>query len=427
MSPRRWQPSAEMRAKLLRSAGYQCAICLAKFAKFDKGAGRIVYIAEAAHIYPHADGGERGDQARRPALVDDVSNLIMLCPNCHGMADLPGVGSRLFTLDELRAIKRDHEAWVLFKESRELAQRQRPADRPGLSSPSALSGTTRGQSVAVQGQAYRLPWDAHPDRIDSAFDQERSAAGDAVRCQSYAYAETGTARHAWLRQVDAFDGSAPGERWRRELAREASLLKAQLPPLPGLPPVLGAGISRTADRAQVTLVTALPSTVSLRSRYGAASRAVPAEKTVPAEKAVPEESVRALLAGLPALCAALGALHDAGFAHGALDPGAILVDERGQLVLRDLGQATAEPTDKPNGRSKQADVHRLAALVYELVTGVPPLTGPDGPPVPAQVHNPAVSEPAATALAQALAGDIRDARAFARRLQPPGSRNGRKR
>jgi hypothetical protein len=413
-----------MRAELLRLADYQCAICHRKLRKYDKVGRTTKDIADAAHMYPHSDRGERGDPAHRPALVDDISNLIMLCPNCHRLADWDGVGGRLFPLDKLRAIRREHEAWVVFKESRKKARlKLMAADQPGLSS------VERGQSVSVQGQTYRLPWDERPDRVDTTFFQEWSPEHDAVRSESYAYAETGAARHAWLRQIDALDDSETGDRWRRELADEASLLKAQLPQLPGLPSVLG--INPMANEP-FALVTGLPSTVSMLNRYGTASALATTDATVLAE-----ESVRALFAGLPTLCTALGVLHDARLTHGALDPRAILLDQRGDLVLRDLGHATTEPTatteantDKhgePGKDTKQGDVRRLAAIVYELVTGVPPLVGADGPSVPASVYNPAVSDQAATALTQALTGGIRDARALARCLHKPRSHKGRQR
>ena len=408
-----WQPPGWMRAELLRLAGYQCAICHRNLRKFDKVSEKTKDIADAAHMYPHSDRGERGDPARRPALVDDISNLIILCPNCHRLVDWDGVGGRLFPVDQLRAIRREHEAWVTFKESRKKARPELVAARL-----SGLSGVERGQSVSVQGRTYRLPWDERPDRVDTTFFHEWSPERDAVRCRSYAYAETGAARHAWLRQIDALDDSETGERWRRELAHEASLLEAQLPQLPGLPAVLE---MNPLANEPFALVTALPSTVSMLNRYGAAGR--------PAATVMAEESVRALFAGLPTLCAALGALHDARLAHGALDPRAILVGQRGDLVLRDLGHATAEPVastqagtgqpGRPGRHTKDDDVRRLAAVVYELVTGVPPLTGTDGPPVPASVYNHAVRDQAATALTQALTGDIRDARALARRLRTP--------
>jgi hypothetical protein len=202
-----------------------------------------------------------------------------------------------------------------------------------------------------------------------------------------------------MRRIDALDGSQVGDRWRGELSDEALLLDTRLPALPGLPRVLG--MSMTAGKS-CTLVTSLPSTISLQTRFGAEKRPITGT-----------ESVHVLLVGLPTLCAALGALHDTGHAHGTLDARTIIVDRRGNLSLRDLGFATTDAAG-PAG-----DVRRLAAIVYKLLTGLPPLADPDGPPVPASVHNPAIPEPAATALTQALTGDIGDARTLARRLRTP--------
>lgn len=418
VSSRSWRPPKRKRDELLRLGGEQCAICHRNLRARDHVTGKVTFIADAAHMYPHSDRGERGDPAHRPALVDDISNLLMLCPNCHRLVDWEGVGGRLFTLGKLRTIKREHEAWIEF-----LASRPEFAI-VGIPGP---EGVKRGQSVTVDGRSYRLPWDERPGRVDSAFSQEWSPARDAVRCQSYAYAESGTARHAWLRRIEASEGAKSGERWRRELAHEASLLCGGLPSLPGLPSVLGVD---TLPKEPFALVTALPSATSMLDRYrtastrdrpGVTAATGPADTTGPA--VMTEESVRMLFAGLPALCAALGALHDAGLAHGALDPRAILVDQSGNLVLRDLGRATAEADgaaddhgSAPGKPAKSGDVSRLAAIVYEAVTGVRPLTGADGPPVPASVYNPFVPDQAATALTQALAGDIVDARALARRL-----------
>lgn len=395
-SNRTFKLSARDRERLLHLADHQCAICHRDLGRYDPATKTIRYVAEAAHIYPHLDGGERGDAANRPQLVDDPSNLLMLCPGCHRWIDYRGVGATLFPIDKLRAIKREHEAWVAFKRSR-----QQENQVPAAAAPPAVGGLRRGQSVSVDGQSYRLAGDERPGRVDSVFAEERSAGRDAVRSRSYAYAETGAARHAWLRRVEARDGSEVGERWRRELVEEARLLDDRLPRLPGLPPVLG--IAPLPNESFV-LVTALPSAVSMADRYG-----------TDAAPALREESVRSLFAGLPTLCAALGALHDINLAHGALDPQAILVDQRGNLVLRDLGLATAETEERP---SKQQDIGRLAAVVYAFITGSPPLTGADGPPVPADLRNPAISDREATVLSEALTGGVRDARSLGRGLHP---------
>lgn len=390
------------KTELLHRAGYQCSICHRLLRKFDSG--NITDVVEIAHIYPHGFKGPRWDQGPRPADVDDISNLMALCPNCHEFADKAGISDRLFTLDQLRTIKREHEGWITFRRLRDPVESEHAA-----LSPAAVSAIRRGESVSVWGHAYRLPADDglpaddRPDRVDATFQQEWSPDHDAARTQSYAYAETGAARHAWLRRIDALDGSQAGDCWRGELTDEALHLHARLPALPGLPRVLG--MSPTA-REPCTLVTALPSTVSLKARYGTSRGTV-----------MGTEAVRALLAGLPTLCAALGALHDADLAHGALDPRTLLVDRRGDVSLRDLGLATAGHPGRPLRTTKDADVRRLAAIVYELVTGVLPLAEPDGPPVPASVYNPAVPEYADTALTQALTGSIGDARTLARRLR----------
>lgn len=382
-----------LRDQLVYLAGEQCAICHRMLREFDQESGKSKHIADTAHIYPVSDRGERGDPARRPVNVDEISNLVLLCPWCHRLIDWQGVGGRRWPIVELRKLKREHEAWVAF-------QRARPPEEPAQHQHEpALTGLEPGTAVAAGGQSHRLPWEPRPERVNGAFAQEWSPERDAVRSQSYAYAETGEASHAWLRRVVTRDGSTAGARWRRELIDEASLLTGQLPPLPGLPDVLAVETTPT----EAIVVTALPSAMPMQDVFGG---------TTGRGKAA-EETVRALFSGLPALCAALGALHDAGLRHGALDPVTILVDKRGDLVLRDLGRAT-----QPNGATRTADVMALTSIIYESVTGVPPLTGADGPPVLASAHNPAVPEYAATVLTRALTGDIKDARTFARQLRP---------
>jgi hypothetical protein len=382
-----------LRDQLVYLAGEQCAVCHRMLREFDEESGKSKHIADTAHIYPVSDRGERGDPSRRPANVDDISNLVFLCPYCHRLIDWQGVGGRRWPIDELRKIKREHEAWWAF-------QRARPSEDPGEHQQEpVLTGLEPGTAVVAGGQSYRLPWEPRPKRVDGAFGQEWSPGRDAVRSQSYAYAETGKASHAWLRRVATRDSSTSGADWRRELIDEASLLTGGLPRLPALPEVLAVETTPT----EAIVVTALPSTMSMQDIFGG----------TPGRAAA--ETVRVLFSGLSTLCAALGALHDAGFTHNALDPAAILIDKRGGLVLRDLGHATQSSTTRAN------DVIALASIIYESVTGVPPLRGPDGPPVRASAHNPAVPEYAATALTSALTGDIEDARTFASQLRAKAS------
>lgn len=382
-----------LRDKLVYLAGGQCAICHRLLREFDEMSEKEKYVADTAHIYPVSDRGERGDPAQRPANVDDISNLVLLCPYCHRLVDWQGVGGRRWPLDRLRKQKREHEAWWAF-------QRARPPEDPYEErTETALVGLEPGTAVFAGGRPYRLPWELRPGRVNGTFAQEWSPDRDAIRSESYAYAETGEASHAWLRRVVNRDRSTAGARWRRELVDEASLLTGELPRLPGLPNVLAVETTPT----EAVVVTALPSVTSMRDHFG--TNGGMARK----------EAVRALISGLSTLCAALGALHDDGYTHDALDTASILVDRRGDLVLRDLGRATH--TRQTSSANTTTDVMALARTIYECVTGVPPLTGADGPPVLASAHNPAVPEYAAVALARALTGDIHDIRGLARQLQ----------
>lgn len=83
-----------LRDELLRRAGEQCAICHRELLEVDEASGKSKHIADTAHIYPVSDRGERGDPAQRPADVDDISNLLPLCPNCHRLADWQGIGGK---------------------------------------------------------------------------------------------------------------------------------------------------------------------------------------------------------------------------------------------------------------------------------------------------------------------------------------------
>src|SRR5215471_12354679 len=265
-----------LRDKLVHLAGEQCAICHRMLQEFDDESGKSKYIADTAHIYPVSDRGERGDPVRRPVNVDDISNLVLLCPYCHRLIDWQGVGGRRWPLHKLRRQKTEHEAWWAF-------QRARPLEEPTATA-TELKGLEPGATVLAGGHSYRLPWEPRQERVDGAFTQEWSPEGDAVRSQSYAYAETGAARHVWLRHVVTRDGSTSGARWRRELIDEASLLTGRLPRLPGLPDV----IAVDTTPAEAVVVLALPSVTSMRDRFGT-------------EGTAQADAVRALFSGLHTL------------------------------------------------------------------------------------------------------------------------------
>jgi hypothetical protein len=348
--------------------------------------GGEYHIAEAAHIVAEKPDGPRG-AADRPADIDGLANLVLLCPSDHRIID-KGAGARLWPPAKLLRLKRDHESWTAVlagrPEPRRPTQQQVPAPlRPG-------------DVVVVDGEPYRLCADAvspknADDHVEGAF--EVLACGDGTWIQAHAYCEGATGGHVWLRRSEA----APG--LRAALADEAALL-VDLPRLPGLPSLLGVDMTP----ATITLVTAASPT-SVGDRFRGA-RQTPGH-----------DELLLLSRALPSLAAALAELHGRGLAHRALSPGAILAPDARTLALRDLGLATVPPRarerDDPYHAPEQAvggarpgpptDVHRLARVLYELVTRRP--AGRWGRHVAPSVLNPAVPAACDAVFAAALAAD----------------------
>lgn len=350
-------------------------------------------IAEAAHIVAEKPGGPRG-ATDRPADVDGIDNLVLLCPSDHRMID-KGDGRRVWSRSKLLQLKRDHESWTAV-----LARRPSPA-WAGRHAPRRPPGP--GDVVVVDGEPYRLCAERAAcrdvaDHAEGAYETAAHSGGSGTWCQGHAYGEGRTTEgHAWLRRSEAPPGTG---RLRAALADEAALLLG-LPSLPGLPSLLG--VEMTAEA--VTVVTAMRSPATLGDRL---------TRTRP----IPGPDELALLAGvLPHLGDALGALHDRGLAHRALGPGTILMPRPGTVLLRDLGLATTAPRagerddrhhapeqaagTAPPGRP--ADVHRLARILYELVTGHP--AGRRGRHVAPSVLNPDVPAACDDLFRRALAAD----------------------
>lgn len=323
----------------------------------DAGPEGVAYhIAEAAHIVAEKPGGPRG-ATDRPADVDGIDNLVLLCPSDHRAID-KGDGPRLWPRRKLLKLKRDHESWTAVLAARPPAPETRSR---------GMRETRPGDVVVVDGEPYRLCGGTTPardvhDHAEGAYEFLDYDGGSVTWCQGHAYGEGGTEGHAWLRRSEADPGSGV---LRSALADEAALL-TDLPPLPSLPRLLGVEMTVEA----VTLVTAMPTPVSIRDRFTAPPQ--PGELTL-------------LFGALPSLCEALEELHDRGLSHRALSPGAILMPKPGMLRLRDLGLSTVPPkagerADRHHAPEQAAgavrpgpaaDVHRLARILYELVTGRP--------------------------------------------------------
>lgn len=73
------------RQLFIDSAG-TCLLCQAPlFATSPRG--RSIPVAERAHIVAHSPTGPRGSGTKGSSIVDDPTNLVLLCPTCHTKVD----------------------------------------------------------------------------------------------------------------------------------------------------------------------------------------------------------------------------------------------------------------------------------------------------------------------------------------------------
>lgn len=68
-------------------------------------------VGEYAHIIADSPAGARGVPGESERLAADPSNLMLACFDCHARIDRDGQGNE-FTAEQLRAMKREHEARV---------------------------------------------------------------------------------------------------------------------------------------------------------------------------------------------------------------------------------------------------------------------------------------------------------------------------
>ncbi len=71
--------------------------------------GETGNFGENGHIVAYREGGPRGDDPNRPADIDDVDNLMLLCRRDHKLID---DNEGRYTVEELKAHKHEHEARI---------------------------------------------------------------------------------------------------------------------------------------------------------------------------------------------------------------------------------------------------------------------------------------------------------------------------
>ena len=147
-------------------------------------------FAEQAHIYAFAEGGPRGDAQKRPEDINGLSNLILLCSQCHHLVDK--VRPLDYRVEVLKKFKRDHE-------DRILALTGLSKDRDTV--PLVLKGLVRGRSVDISDEEMQTAVAPNylkrrakieidltnvPDAPDEAFWKTAAAAIDLKVAQLYA-------------------------------------------------------------------------------------------------------------------------------------------------------------------------------------------------------------------------------------------------
>jgi len=97
------------RKMLWGNAANRCAICRQKLSKDSTNKDNEAIIGEECHVVAHEINGPRGNAPLPLDQRDEYQNLILLCRNHHKeIDDQPNT----FTVELLKEIKSNHEAWV---------------------------------------------------------------------------------------------------------------------------------------------------------------------------------------------------------------------------------------------------------------------------------------------------------------------------
>lgn len=90
---------------LFSLAAGRCELCNELLIK-DKYTNQTIIWGEMAHIYAFSEGGPRSN--KKKINKNDVTNLLLACPNCHEKIDKPAQ-EQFYTVAHLKAAKAEHE------------------------------------------------------------------------------------------------------------------------------------------------------------------------------------------------------------------------------------------------------------------------------------------------------------------------------
>ncbi|MEU4355720.1 HNH endonuclease signature motif containing protein [Streptomyces virginiae] len=149
--------SEKTRKILWIQAGGFCAICRKQVITPGTESDDPSVFGEEAHIVARSEGGPRAGGLAED-LINHHSNLILLCSKDHKRVDDQ---PNHFTVERLRRIKSEHEAWVRSMEDAD-KDRLRLVPDPEFPQPKVLKLITRGnplwdmlkESIAFE---YALP------------------------------------------------------------------------------------------------------------------------------------------------------------------------------------------------------------------------------------------------------------------------------
>jgi len=135
-------------------------------------------FAQMAHIVAFKEDGPRGKSALRPAYINDISNLMLLCPQCHKLID---DHPDLYPVAILQKYKESHEARIFHVTSLGPDKKTTVVQ---------LKARIAGQTIAIpvaqvtKAVAPRYPTDAKGHLIDlTAVNSEGKAfIEEACRC-----------------------------------------------------------------------------------------------------------------------------------------------------------------------------------------------------------------------------------------------------